>query len=213
MSAEIARLRGHLADRNTCVIAPDDRGHASVAAVLRSRDSNLDLLFVLRARNDGDPWSGDIGFPGGRVESHDASARAAAERETREEIGIDLARADYVGRLDDVRGTSRSILVSAFVYHLGADGNSGFTLNPEIAEAFWIPATVLLDPSRHTSRRYARAGSEISLPAIRLVEPHHPLLWGLTYRFVEQLYRMLGYALPAPHVLGAPPAPRAVSQP
>jgi len=207
VNANLAALRRRLAERDAAILEPDGRGHASVAAILRTRGASLDVLLVLRAERDGDPWSGDIGLPGGRVEPGDATARDAAERETREELALDLAGAEYLGRLDDVRGTSRSIVVSAFVYHLDAVADAPFALDPEIAEAFWIPAAVLIDPSRHTSRSYARAGAEVLLPAIRLVEPHHPLLWGLTYRFVEQLLRFLGHDLPAPRKLEGPPVP------
>lgn len=209
MSAALATLRRRLAEREAAVLEPDGRGHAAVAAVVRAHDDELDLLFVLRAQRDGDPWSGDVGFPGGRIEACDASARDAAERETREEIALDLACAEYLGRLDDVRGTSRSITVSAFAYDATRIGERAFTLDPEIAEAFWIPAAVLLDPAAHTSRSYALAGARVSLPAIRLIAPHHPLLWGLTYRFVEQLFRLMGRALPAPRSIEEPPLPRA----
>ena len=60
---------------------------SAVAAILCNAESPQ-LLFIERARVEGDPWSGDIAFPGGRVEPQDDGLQAAAERETREEIGI-----------------------------------------------------------------------------------------------------------------------------
>ncbi|KAJ2898123.1 hypothetical protein IWW38_001489, partial [Coemansia aciculifera] len=62
------------------------------------------LLLIQRAKYPGDPWSGHIGFPGGKREPTDASDQATAEREVLEELGIDLTSVrDFVhlGRLDD----------------------------------------------------------------------------------------------------------------
>ncbi|NCO50914.1 MAG: NUDIX domain-containing protein, partial [Deltaproteobacteria bacterium] len=56
-----------------------------------------ELLFIRRAERENDPWSGDIAFPGGGIEAQDIDCRAAAERETREEIGLSLTQKEYLG--------------------------------------------------------------------------------------------------------------------
>ncbi|RHY81058.1 hypothetical protein DYB35_002889 [Aphanomyces astaci] len=60
----------------------------------------LELLFIRRAINPRDRWSGHIAFPGGRVEAGE-SALDAARRETMEEVGVDLTHAEVLGQLDD----------------------------------------------------------------------------------------------------------------
>ena len=77
---------------------------ASVALIFRSTENGgKELLFIQRARREGDPWSGDMAFPGGRLQPEDASARAAAERETLEETGMDLRRhGRFLTRLSDL---------------------------------------------------------------------------------------------------------------
>ncbi|CAK9068574.1 Uncharacterized HTH-type transcriptional regulator Rv1395, partial [Durusdinium trenchii] len=55
-------------------------------------DGQRELLFMQRAQRAGDPWSGDMSFPGGRMHADDPTPRFAAERETWEETGLDLAR-------------------------------------------------------------------------------------------------------------------------
>ena len=58
---------------------------ASAALIYRqSADDGIELLFIQRAHREGDPWSGDMAFTGGRMEPGDATPRAAAERETLE---------------------------------------------------------------------------------------------------------------------------------
>ena len=59
---------------------------ASVAIVLRENE----ILLIKRAHNPRDRWSGHIGFPGGKSKP-DEDRKTTAERETLEEIGIDLS--------------------------------------------------------------------------------------------------------------------------
>ena len=59
---------------------------AAVAVVLRSLpDSTAEILYILRQASPSDPWSGQVGFPGGRRQASDADDYAAAVRECREE--------------------------------------------------------------------------------------------------------------------------------
>ena len=48
---------------------------ASVALIFRRMENaHEELLFIQRARREGDPWSGDMAFPGGRLQPEDESA-------------------------------------------------------------------------------------------------------------------------------------------
>jgi 8-oxo-dGTP pyrophosphatase MutT (NUDIX family) len=90
--------------------------------LLRHAPAAPEVLLIERARREGDPWSGHMAFPGGRVEISDESVQRAAERETFEEVGIDLAGAELLGRLDDLEGRDSGrtlpLVISAFVYHV-----------------------------------------------------------------------------------------------
>ena len=111
----LARIRQALAAHRPTVL-PADRPHAAVAMLLADAQPLPEALFIVRAQHDRDPWSGDIGFPGGRVAPGDGDPRRTAERETGEELALDLAATDYLGRLDDLYGATLPILVSCFVY-------------------------------------------------------------------------------------------------
>ena len=96
---------------------------AAVSLVLRRTGNHTEALFILRATKQGDPWSGHMAFPGGHHEVGDVSLRHTAERETREEIGLDLSQAaDCLGQLDSVtanpRGGTLNMVVTPFVYEL-----------------------------------------------------------------------------------------------
>ena len=64
---------------------------ASVALIVRDRRLPS-VLLIRRAERTGDPWSGQVAFPGGKKQEGDLTARDTAVRETMEEVGIDLSR-------------------------------------------------------------------------------------------------------------------------
>lgn len=186
MSRTLAHLRERFADHNPILEDPAGRGCASVAMILREEaDGDLSLLFIRRAHDEGDRWSGDIAFPGGRMSAQDANAQAAAERETYEEVGLQLAETDRVGRMDDLAGNRESILVSAFVY--AVERRSELVPSHEVDSAFWLPLREIESPSRHLRRSFQYHDKEIFLPAIRVLDDEGSVLWGLSYRFLELL--------------------------
>lgn len=189
---EIRRALGGHAPR---IIRPTAK-HAAVAAVLHESPHGSELLFIERAEHPHDPWSGHMAFPGGRVDPGDASAQHAAERETREEVGLDLAGADLLGRLDDVEGAPPgfdSLVVSAFVYHLGRRVPP--TLNHEVRDVLWVPVGHLLDASRRVPFYWPREQRETHYPGILVGRPERHVVWGLTYRFLELFFGAIGRQL------------------
>ncbi len=169
---------------------------AAVAIVLTDNAGSLDLLLIERARRASDPWSGQMAFPGGRVDVADATPRAAAERETLEEVGLSLAGSEFLGRLDDLPGLPVPVgdfAVSAFVFY--ARNPSALALNHEVQDAFWFPLNSLSDRERHIDHP-AKAESDRLFPGILVGEPGRHVVWGLTYRFLDRLLKILGQPLP-----------------
>ena len=172
----------------------DDGGRipTSVAMILLDLPNGVELLFIERAAHARDPWSGNIGFPGGKLEKDDRDLQHAAQRESLEEVGIDLGLARPIGRLSDIAGAHLPIRVSCFVYYL--DAKPLLSLSAEVRDAFWIRLDLLLCPERHITATVPFAGDTHEVPAIRLPQPDKPVLWGITYRLVMQLFGIL--ALP-----------------
>ena len=169
----------------------NERGHAAVALLLRERGLATEVLFIIRAIHDRDPWSGDIGFPGGRLNHGAETPKQAAERETLEELSLDLEQARFLGRLDDLYGAILPVLVSCFVYHL----RDSVTLRPnhEIDTTFWCPLTRLLEPERHQQRTFFYRGEARTHPAVELLTPEQPVLWGITYRLMRNFFTLCGH--------------------
>ena len=91
MARTLDAIEARLAAASPVLDVKDVRMAAAVALVLREVDGDLEALFIRRAEHDDDPWSGDLAFPGGRLDPGDADAQAAAERESREELSLDLS--------------------------------------------------------------------------------------------------------------------------
>jgi 8-oxo-dGTP pyrophosphatase MutT (NUDIX family) len=176
------------------VVPAVTRVRAAVAMIARPAVGDVEFLFIRRAPLEGDPWSGDIAFPGGRVNVPDESARAAAERETLEEVGIDLARAVCVGQLDDAIGGGGVVVVSGFVYALTAP--VVLRTNHEVAAAGWVPTAHLVEPARQSTQSFRYQDSDVRLPAVKIFDDDSPPLWGLTYQFVERFLRLIGREIP-----------------
>jgi 8-oxo-dGTP pyrophosphatase MutT (NUDIX family) len=171
--------------------------HAAVAIVLREGTRSVEVLLIERAVREGDPWSGHMAFPGGRLEPIDDSSRSTAQRETFEEVGIELGHAEYLGRLDDIVGNPRTrpaLVVAAHAFFLTE--RQEFELAPkEVQDAFWFPLTDMLDQARSVEYTVSH-GPEARYPGILVGVPDRHVVWGLTYRFLENLLDVLGHSIP-----------------
>jgi 8-oxo-dGTP pyrophosphatase MutT (NUDIX family) len=196
--ATIDRIRTAMRDFEPEVVEPESPGRAAVAIVASERDGRAEILFIERATREGDPWSGHMAFPGGRMDEPDPSTRAAAERETFEEVGISLDGAEHLGLLGELQGSNRfrqsQLVVSAHVYHLPEPGPVVLERS-EVREAIWFPVEELLCASRHVEYASPRV-QEYTFPGILVGEPGRHVVWGLTYRFVDIFMSMIELPLP-----------------
>jgi 8-oxo-dGTP pyrophosphatase MutT (NUDIX family) len=197
MPFTIDEIREALSHHQPTLVAREP-GHAeaSVALVLAGMDNDLHLCAIRRAEHPLDPWSGHMALPGGRSDPEDPSPRAAAERETFEEVGIALTEEHWIGPLSDVLvrlgGGDRRMVVSPFIYYLGED-LAAFTPSDEVAEAYWIPLSHLWDPRNAGRFEWERSGARLLYPAIRFRDAS---IWGLTFRILTLFSDVLNAPLP-----------------
>lgn len=168
---------------------------AAVALILREANAGIEILFIRRAEDPRDPWSGQMAFPGGRAEPGDGDLRATAVRETLEEIGLDLAAsAQELGALDEVRAMARmqpmDLVISPFVFRV--HGSVEVRPSAEVRSVHWLLLEDLLGPRFRSSLRYPHDGSTLEFPCLRV---EALVIWGLTYR----MFTGFGERLAAAH--------------
>lgn len=175
------RLNPDLAD----LILRDGLRDAAVliAAVDRGPDSTLLLTKrheALRAH------SGQIAFPGGRIDPGDGSAEAAALREAQEEVGLDPAGVEVVGRMPDyVTGSGYrvtpvlGIIRPPLALALNAD---------EVEAAFEVPLHFLMNPANHGRESRVWSGRQRFFYVMPWEERR---IWGITAGIIRTLYERL----------------------
>jgi 8-oxo-dGTP pyrophosphatase MutT (NUDIX family) len=188
----IERIRAALQALPMPEPAPSTPGQtAAVAAVVRPRSNDAEMLFIHRAEHPLDPWSGHMAWPGGRVDAGDAGALATAVRETREELALDLeCEAELLGTLPPVRTHLRQgpgpLWVAPFVFVLR--GNPALTPNPEVQAAIWVPLPFLLDRGNRSTFVWSGRGVPLPMPCYRF---DGRVIWGLTLRMLDDLLQLL----------------------
>lgn len=155
-----------------------DEDRAAVMIIL-CEDGELEALYIRRAVNPMDPWSGQIAFPGGRTKMQDVDIIETAIREAWEEVGIEVKREDVIGILGVFQPANEPKLK---VYPVIAKlkFKPEVKLSNEVTDYMWIPikrlclSEVEIDGRRVEGYRY---GSYI--------------IWGLTARITKRLIEIL----------------------
>ncbi len=166
------------------------RQQAGVSVLMRAADP-VHLLFIKRAENPRDLWSGHMALPGGRRESNDHDLLATAIRETQEETGIDLAPEALIGRLPRVapRGPRvPRIVVVPFLFSVPA-GTRAVGAPAEVERTRWISLDQLRDPAHREDYSVTIPAGPRTFPSIRVGDD---VIWGMTYRIVEDLLLLDG---------------------
>jgi len=158
---------------------------AAVTLVL-SPDPGLsartEALLVLRAEVIGDPWSGHVALPGGRLDPTDTDLLHTARRELEEETGVLIAQGDYLGRLDDLHTRSAhlpSISVTPFVAWLPQ--RTPLVENEELAGHLWVPLPDLASPA-------LRSNFQRKQPVpkwFETIEIGGLTIWGMTLSIID----------------------------
>jgi 8-oxo-dGTP pyrophosphatase MutT (NUDIX family) len=143
------------------------------------------VLLTLRSANLSD-HAGQISFPGGKIETTDASPLDAALREAEEEVGLTGEFVEPLGYLD-LYGTSFGFRILPTV----AKVRPGFKLRisqAEVDDAFEVPLAFLMNPANHQLQSKEFRGVARSFYAMPF-EQHY--IWGATAGILRVLYERI----------------------
>lgn len=130
--------------------------------------------------------SGQISFPGGRIDATDPTPEFAAMREAEEEIGLTPDYVDVVGRMPDyVSGSGFRIAPILAVVRPGFS----LTINEdEVDDAFEVPLGFLMDPANHNRESRVWQNRERFFYTMPFGERY---IWGITAGIIRNVYERL----------------------
>jgi 8-oxo-dGTP pyrophosphatase MutT (NUDIX family) len=130
--------------------------------------------------------SGQVSFPGGRIDPTDSGPEAAALREAQEEVGLDPSHAEILGCMNDL------VTVTGFrITPVLAVLTPGFAVSPspqEVDAVFQLPLSVLLDPLAPAQRSALHEG--VRRHYWVWPHPEHEI-WGATAAILVHLAALL----------------------
>jgi len=158
---------------------------AAVLVPIVLRDHGPTLLLTQRTAHL-NAHAGQISFPGGRVETEDASPIETALRETQEEIGLDRRHIEVIGQLPEYHtGTGFKVTPVVALLHAPFETHA----DPfEVAEIFEVPLSFLMDGMHH-QRRTAEFSTGRRTFYVMPYERY--FIWGATAGMLRNLFHFL----------------------
>ncbi|MCW4051134.1 MAG: CoA pyrophosphatase [Candidatus Bathyarchaeota archaeon] len=161
--------------------SPKNDAQAAVAVLLRRSIDDVELFLVKRAEVAGDPWSGDMAFPGGKKGPEDSNLFDTAVRETVEETGIDLKDIEILGYMETFYSSvGTNLAVQPIVFHYTED--SEIHLNYELTRYVWVPMKDFVKSKTHAIIK------GWDTPIYRV---EGEVVWGLTFKMLERLFELI----------------------
>lgn len=176
------QLNAPLTEAETRLLAP--ARPAAVLAPVVLRDDSAFLLLIRRAAALRD-HSGQIAFPGGKIESGESPLEAAL-REAEEEIGLAREKIEILGCLDPYQ-TSTGFRVFPVLGLI----RPPLDLTPdqrEVDDVFETPLEFLMNPANHQRHEKLWQGQARRFYAMPYQERY---IWGATAGMIRNLYERL----------------------
>jgi 8-oxo-dGTP pyrophosphatase MutT (NUDIX family) len=169
--------------------------NARKAAVLLAfflQDDELHLMLIRRASTLRS-HSGEIAFPGGKVDATDHSMVTTALREAYEEIGLHPELVEPLGVLNPVFTVVSNYLILPVVAYLPHGSGNLVLQESEVAELLTVNLTRLADPAIAHTEQWTRGNQTRT---IHFYDYDQYRIWGATGRIISSLLELLKPASP-----------------
>jgi len=173
--------------RNSRLLIPSDARRAGVLILLYPGiEQELSFPLIRRPTYEG-AHSGQIAFPGGKIEPEDQGIVHTALRETQEEIGVQVQATQVIGRLSDLYIPVSRFVVSPVVAY--ATKPLYYQPEPaEVAEVLDVSAQAFLNPGNRAVRPITARGVSLDAPAY-LIDSE--IIWGATAMMLAEFFAVL----------------------
>jgi 8-oxo-dGTP pyrophosphatase MutT (NUDIX family) len=170
-----------------------------VPIVMRGPDFAQSTILLTQRANHMSTHSGQIAFPGGKVDPQDANHQVTALREAQEEVGLDPKHVQVIGELP-VYVTGTAFWVTPVIGLVSPELE--LTPNPdEVQDVFEVPLSFLMNPAHHRRHAFEWQGAQRQWFSMPYQEPRlgangqsdevERFIWGATAAMLRNFYRFL----------------------
>ena len=164
------------------ILMQGDAKPAAVLIGLVERQTGIHVILTKRTEKLAS-HSGQISFPGGKVDESDASAEVTALREAQEEIGLDPHEVSVLGRMPDYFTGSR-YKIAPIIAAVSADAQFEVSRD-EVDYMFEVPLAFLMNSKNHITASRMFQGKErffLEMP----YQEHY--IWGVTAGIIRVMH-------------------------
>ncbi|MGB1169869.1 MAG: NUDIX hydrolase [Flavobacteriaceae bacterium] len=172
---------------NAKKIKANDPKIAAVLALFYPNQNNEVTLLLTKRANYNGTHSGQISFPGGKVEQSDLNLKQTALRETFEEVGIIDGDIEVIREFTEVYIPPSNFLVTPFI---GIIYNKPvFKVNSEVAKIIEVPFSKLIDETSIGSIKITNSYmKETSVPCFKIDDS---IIWGATAMVLSEIREVI----------------------
>lgn len=163
---------------------PTHAKRAATLTLLYPENDGFNIVLMKRVTNPKDRHSGQVSFPGGKVEEDDRDLEHTALREAEEELGIPQTTVSILGKMTDVYIPVSNFLVHPFI---------GFTPNKpsfqlqhsEVQQIVEAPLSVLLNKANRKTTNLTLPNN-ITLKDVPYFDVNGNVVWGATAMMLNE---------------------------
>lgn len=160
---------------------------SAVLAVLFDNADGLATVVLTRRAQHLRSHRGEVSFPGGGEEPHDADLWATALRESHEEVGLDPDTVEYIGGIDHLRTVTGRSFIVPFVACV--DAPPKLEADPgEVERILLVPLAELLADGVYREEYWGLPGME---RPIMFFEIEGDTVWGATAAMLRNLLELV----------------------
>ncbi len=186
LEAQLSMAPSTRIDELKRMIQTGEPKQSAVLVLFYPMDGKIKLVFIKRPK-DNSIHSGQIAFPGGRVEEDDQSFDDTALREAKEEVNIDPGKVKVVGALSKLHIPPSNYDVYPIVGY--AKNRPDFKGNDEVDKILEVELNHLLDPKTKTTKTiHHRLGKLVDIPCYYI---QGEIIWGATAMMLGELLAVI----------------------
>ncbi len=164
---------------------PNTVRHSAVCILLYYRELRLNTILIKRTE-DGKTHSGQIGFPGGKVDDNDFSRTYCALRECEEEIGLSKNLIHILGATSELYIPPSNFIVSPIVCTCDTVEHL-VRSEAEVAEIITAPLDELFDAQNKGVKEVWRSDDNSSSMRTPIYQYRQHTIWGATAMMLAEL--------------------------